>query len=51
MHAPRKEIETVRCPGCGERRLIEWDTAIRRWVCAVCDRQWRIENDLQLGAR
>ncbi len=22
------------CPGCGEWRLIEYDAAIRRWVCA-----------------
>jgi hypothetical protein len=40
MHAPQKEQQAVRCPGCGERRMIEWDLALRRWVCAVCDRQW-----------
>jgi hypothetical protein len=28
------------CPERGEWRLIEYDTAIRRWQCAVCDRQW-----------
>jgi ribosomal protein L37AE/L43A len=40
MHAPRTEQQTPRCPGCGERQMIEWDLALRRWVCAVCDRQW-----------
>ncbi len=52
MHVPSKEpglatldlrepdyaIESP-CPGCGEWRLIEYDTASQRWVYAVCDRQ------------
>jgi hypothetical protein len=53
MHAPRKEPGSrlpiipgeldvdARCPGCGEYQMIEWDVPLRRWVCNVCDWQWR----------
>ena len=34
-----------RCPGCGEDRLIEWDTVLRRWVCAVCSRAWKRQDE------
>ena len=30
----------MRCPHCGEDRLIEFDG--RRWFCAVCGRTWSV---------
>lgn len=30
----------VRCPGCGEDRLVEWDPVLRRWECKVCGKHW-----------
>lgn len=32
----------ARCPYCSEDRLIEWDSILRRWVCAVCGRTWQM---------
>jgi hypothetical protein len=39
LEMPRTEPE-VRCPGCGEEALVEWDPVLRCWTCAVCSRQW-----------
>jgi ribosomal protein L37AE/L43A len=29
------------CPGCGEKRLIDFDPVRRVWNCAVCGRSWQ----------
>ncbi len=28
------------CPGCGEKRMISYDPALRRWNCDVCGWSW-----------
>ena len=28
------------CPACGETRLVDFDRALGRWSCSVCDRMW-----------
>jgi hypothetical protein len=30
----------MRCPGCGEVRMIEFDVAMQRWCCQVCSWEW-----------
>lgn len=31
----------MQCPWCGERRSVEWDAILRRWICGVCAKAWR----------
>lgn len=33
-------LAAVSCPRCGETVAIEYDGAIRRWVCDRCSMQW-----------
>ena len=32
----------VRCPSCSEDRLVEWDSVLRVWTCAVCGHDWTV---------
>jgi hypothetical protein len=34
----------IRCPGCGEERLVEYDPVLRCFVCAVCSTRWRLPS-------
>jgi hypothetical protein len=33
--------ESLRCPLCGEDRLIEWADGLNQWVCLVCSKTWQ----------
>ena len=35
---------TARCPRCGEVRMVEYDPALRVWVCGVCSTTWQQET-------
>jgi hypothetical protein len=33
----------VKCPFCGEHRLIAWCPTLLEWHCTVCARTWRVK--------
>lgn len=37
----------IRCPGCGETRLIERVQNSVRWICSVCSRTWTPKEGTQ----
>lgn len=31
------------CPHCRDGRMVEWDSATRRWFCALCGRLFKVK--------